>query len=60
MKLGGNIYNRVLDQIPVLYYLGRLLRTPAVIVSGIFTDTVRKFQIDNDFARGIAIASMDQ
>jgi hypothetical protein len=56
VKLGGNLYNHELDQIRVLCYSGH----PRLLFQGIFTGTVRKFQVDNDFSRGIAIASMDQ
>jgi 5-(aminomethyl)-3-furanmethanol phosphate kinase len=58
VKLGGSLYNRVPDLVPVLLTSGR----PLFIVpgGGMFADTVRKSQVDDDSAHWMAIASMDQ
>jgi aspartokinase-like uncharacterized kinase len=58
VKLGGSLCNRVPDLVPVLRASG----CPLLIVpgGGMFADTVRKSQFDNDSAHWMAIASMDQ
>ena len=58
VKMGGSLYNRVPDLVPVLLAAGR----PLFIVpgGGMFADVVRKSRVDNDSAHWMAIASMDQ
>ncbi len=58
VKLGGSLYNRVPDLVPVLLDS----RRPLFIVpgGGIFADAVRKSRVDDDSAHWMAIASMDQ
>jgi hypothetical protein len=58
VKMGGSLYNRVPDLVPVLLAAGR----PLFIVpgGGMFADAVRKSRVDNDSAHWMAIASMDQ
>jgi 5-(aminomethyl)-3-furanmethanol phosphate kinase len=58
IKLGGSLYNRVPDLVPVL--LGS--RRPLFIVpgGGIFADSVRKSKVDDDSAHWMAVAAMDQ
>jgi aspartokinase-like uncharacterized kinase len=58
VKLGGSLSSRVPDLVPVLLASGR----PLFIVpgGGIFADAVRKYQVDDDSAHWMAIASMDQ
>jgi aspartokinase-like uncharacterized kinase len=58
VKLGGSLFNRVPDLVPVLLAPGR----PLLIVpgGGMFADVVRKSPVDNDSAHWMAIASMDQ
>lgn len=58
IKVGGSLYNRVPDLVPVLVAAGR----PLVIVpgGGRFADAVRKIRVDDDSAHWMAIASMDQ
>ena len=58
VKLGGTLYNRVPDLVPVLL----TSRHPLFIVpgGGMFADAIRKSRIDDDSAHWMAIASMDQ
>jgi aspartokinase-like uncharacterized kinase len=58
VKIGGSLYNRVPDLVPVLLASDR----PLFIVpgGGLFADAVRKSKVDDDSAHWMAIASMDQ
>jgi len=58
VKLGGSLFNRIPDLVPVLLASNR----PLFIVPGgsMFADGVRKLQVDNDSAHWMAIAAMDQ
>jgi aspartokinase-like uncharacterized kinase len=58
VKLGGSLYNRVPNLVPVL--LGS--RRPLFIVpgGGIFADGVRKSMVDDNSAHWMAVAAMDQ
>ena len=58
VKLGGSLYNRVPDLVPVFLASGR----PVFIVpgGGIFADAVRKIRVDDDSAHWMAVAAMDQ
>ena len=58
VKLGGSLYNHVPDLVPVLLASDR----PLFIVpgGGMFTDAVRKSNVDDESAHWMAIASMDQ
>ena len=58
VKLGGSLYNRVPDLVPVLL----ACRRPLFIVpgGGTFAEGVRKSRVDDDSAHWMAIASMDQ
>lgn len=58
VKLGGSLYNRVPDLVPVFLASGR----PLFIVpgGGIFADAVRKSRVDDDSAHWMAVAAMDQ
>jgi aspartokinase-like uncharacterized kinase len=58
VKLGGSLYNRVPDLVRVLLASGR----PLLIVpgGGLFADSIRQSQVDEDSAHWMAIAAMDQ
>jgi len=58
VKLGGSLYNRVPDLVPVFLASER----PLFIVpgGGIFADAVRKTRVDDDSAHWMAVAAMDQ
>jgi 5-(aminomethyl)-3-furanmethanol phosphate kinase len=58
VKLGGSLYRRVPDLVPVFLASDR----PLFIVpgGGIFADAVRKTLADNDSAHWMAVAAMDQ
>jgi len=58
VKLGGSLFNRIPDLVPVLLASNR----PLFIVPGgcMFADGIRKLQVDNDSAHWMAIAAMDQ
>jgi 5-(aminomethyl)-3-furanmethanol phosphate kinase len=58
VKMGGSLFNRVPDLVPVLLASER----PLFIIPGgaIFADAVRKLQVDDDSAHWMAVASMDQ
>lgn len=58
VKMGGSLYNRVPDLVPVFLASER----PVFIVpgGGIFADAVRKNQVDNNSAHWMAVAAMDQ
>lgn len=58
VKLGGSLYNRISDLVPLLCES----RRPLLIVpgGGIFADTVRQAQVADDSAHWMAIAAMDQ
>jgi 5-(aminomethyl)-3-furanmethanol phosphate kinase len=58
VKMGGSLFNRVPDLVPVLLASKR----PLFIIPGgaVFADAVRKLQVDNDSAHWMAVASMDQ
>jgi 5-(aminomethyl)-3-furanmethanol phosphate kinase len=58
VKMGGSLYNRVSDLVPVLLASGRLVFI--VPGGGMFVDAVRKSRVDDDSAHWMAIASMDQ
>jgi hypothetical protein len=58
VKVGGSLYNRIPDIIPVLNASERpLLLIPG---GGPFADLVRHVQVDNDTAHWMAIAAMEQ
>jgi len=58
VKLGGSLYNRVPDLVPVFLASVR----PIIIVpgGGIFADAVRKTRGNDDSAHWMAVAAMDQ
>jgi aspartokinase-like uncharacterized kinase len=58
VKMGGSLYDRVPDLVPVLLASGR----PLFIVpgGGMFADAVRKSRVDDNSAHWMAIAAMDQ
>ena len=58
VKVGGSLYNRIPDLVPVLIASERpLLLIPG---GGPFADLVRHVQADNDTAHWMAIAAMEQ
>jgi aspartokinase-like uncharacterized kinase len=58
VKVGGSLYNRLPDLVPVLQMSGR----PLFIIpgGGIFADAVRRSRADDDSAHWMAVAAMDQ
>ncbi len=58
VKLGGSLFNRIPDLVPVLRASGRSLFI--VPGGGMFAEGVRKLQVDDDSAHWMAIAAMDQ
>jgi len=58
VKLGGSLYNRVPDLVPVFLASERSLFI--VPGGGVFADAVRKSLVDDDSAHWMAVAAMDQ
>ncbi len=58
VKVGGSLYNRIPDLVPILIASKR----PLLIIpgGGPFADLVRQVQVNNDAAHWMAVAAMEQ
>jgi aspartokinase-like uncharacterized kinase len=58
VKIGGSLYNRIPDLVPIL----NASKRPLLIIpgGGPFADLVRRVQVNNDAAHWMAIAAMEQ